>query len=174
MLRIGSALIPREHMTAQMTQRANPRRESFENITATQLVRLADAAPLGAGYRFELLRREDIAQLASSVREWFPDISVGGASRYLREEFYTEHVPCEGEATADHIVLVLRRCHVLAGMFACEIDRETQSVYAALGVAAPQHRGSNLAYAGITFTEELGRLAGMGFAFGLATLKYQF
>jgi len=161
-------------MTAQMIQRADPPRESCDIITAAQIVRLADAAPVGAGYRFELLRREDIAQLASSVREWFPGISVGGASQYLREEFYMEHVSCEGDPIADHIVLVLRRCHALAGMFACEIDRETQSVYAALGVAAPEHRGSNLAHAGIAFTEELGRLASMGFAFGLATLKYPF
>jgi hypothetical protein len=143
-------------------------------ITRDQVARLADAVPLAAGYRFELLQRDDIPALARSVRDWFPEISVGGASQYVSEDFYRQHALSEGDPIGDHIVLVLRSCSALAGMFACEIDPETQSVYAAVGVAAPKHRGANLAYAGISFTEELGRLAGMGFAFGMATLKHQF
>ena len=135
---------------------------------------LADGAAVGAGYRFELLRHDEVGSLVSSIAAWFPDIAVGGASRYLREDFYSRHVRFDDSKDADHVVLLLKSCHELAGMFACELDRETQSVYAALGVAAPEHRGSNLAQAGISLTEELGRMLGMGYAFGVATLKSRF
>src|SRR5262249_23036820 len=50
----------------------------------------------------------------------------------------------------------------------------TRSIYAGLGVAAPDHRGSNLACAGMTFVERVGRQLGMGFAFGTATLKHRY
>jgi hypothetical protein len=143
-------------------------------IPIDRLAMLADGAAVGAGYRFELLRHDEVGSLVSSIAAWFPDIVVGGASRYLREDFYSRYVRFDDSTDADHVVLLLKRCHKLAGMFACELDRETQSVYAALGVAAPEHRGANLAQAGISLTEELGRMLGMGYAFGVATLKSRF
>ena len=44
--------------------------------------------PLPEGYRAERLRRSDISALIAAIREWHPDISVGAASCYLREDFY--------------------------------------------------------------------------------------
>jgi hypothetical protein len=44
-------------------------------------------------------------------------------------------------------------------------------VHARLGVAAPKHRGARLAQAGMRFIEEIGRRMGMGFVYGMATLK---
>ena len=108
------------------------------------------------------------------VRDWYPDINVGGASRYLREQFYFDEVLFTDDPQHDNIVLLLKQDDELVGMFASEFDCETQSVYAALGIAAPAHRGSNLAHAGIAFTERLGTVASMGFAFGMATLKNPF
>jgi hypothetical protein len=44
-------------------------------------------------------------------------------------------------------------------------------VHARLGVAAPAHRGAQLAFGGIAFTETAARRLGMGIVYGMATLK---
>ena len=48
---------------------------------------LVGGMPLGEGYRFELLKRTEVGALIGFIKTWFPDISVGGASCYLRNEF---------------------------------------------------------------------------------------
>ena len=47
---------------------------------------------LPEGYRFELLQRAEIPGLIGAINAWFPDISVGSASCYLREGFCGEEV----------------------------------------------------------------------------------
>jgi hypothetical protein len=132
---------------------------------------LAKRMPLADGYRLEPLQRAEIRTLIGFIETWFPDISVGGASCYLREQFYAEKVFFEDGAARDVLVLLLKHGDELAGMFSCERDLDTLSVHARLGVAALQHRGANLAQAGMTFTEEIGRRMGMGLVYGMATLK---
>lgn len=140
-------------------------------MNAADIAPLITWAPLADGYHFDLLDRTDIGTLISFVETWFPDIRVGGASCYMREDFYAKKVFFDDARRGDVLVLLLKRVEELAGMFSCEFDGETLSVYAGLGVVAPQHRGANLAQAGITFTEAIGRRMGMGLAYGMATLK---
>lgn len=60
-----------------------------------------------------------------------------------------------------------------------EADRRAQGLGQAavdaressLGAVAPAHRGAHLARAGLGFSEHLARALGMGFVFGMATLK---
>ncbi len=136
-----------------------------------KIEQLAARMPLAKGYHFELLTRAEIGPLVDFIETWFPDIKVGGASCYLRARFYTEKVFLEDTPERDVFVVLLKRGDELAGMFSCERDLDTRSLYAALAVAAPQHRGANLAQAAMTFTEEIGRQMGMGFIHGMATLK---
>jgi hypothetical protein len=149
-------------------------KQGFAMIGAAEVTHLAARAPLGHGYRFELLNAADGAMLATRVREWYPAISVGGASHYTSEEFYAKQALFDDAATADFVVLTLRRGDELAGLYACEPDNKTQGIYASIGIVSPDHRGSNLAHAGICFTAELGTLLGMGFAYGMATLKTRY
>ena len=142
-------------------------------IAAADIARLAAGAPLAEGYRFALLDRAEIGALVSFIAEWLPDISVGSASCFLREEFYIQKVLFPDAPDRDSLVLLLKQGDDLAGMFSCELNHETLSVYAALGVAAPRHRGANLAHAGMTFAEAVGRHTGMGFIYGMATLRSQ-
>jgi len=135
------------------------------------IARLAADAPVADGYRLALLEHAQISALVSCMTEWFPHIGVGSASHFLREDFYREEVFLPEAPDRDNLVLLLKQGDDLAGMFSCEFDQETMSVYAALAVAAPRHRGANLAHAGMLFTEAVGQLAGMGFAYGLATLR---
>jgi hypothetical protein len=133
--------------------------------------RLARQAPLAAGYRFELLDRSEVGVLIDFIATWIPEIRVGAASGFLREDFYAEQVHFGEGSERDVLVLLLRHGRELAGMFACERNRDTLSMYAALGVVAARHRGAQLARAGLAFTEALGRLLGVGLAYGMATLR---
>ena len=132
---------------------------------------LAARMPLAEGYRFEMLRRAELGALIAAIEAWFPDISVGGASCYLRPAFYAEKVFLADGPERDGLVMLLKHGDELAGMFSVERDPDTLAVYARLGVAAPHHRGARLAQTGLTFTEAYGRRLGLGLAYGMATLK---
>ncbi len=132
---------------------------------------LATRLPLGEGYRLELLKRTEIGALIGFIEAWFPDIRVGSASCYLRDEFYAQKVHFDAATQRDVLVLLLKHGDELAGMFSCERDRDTLSMHARLGVAAAGHRGANLAQAGMALTEAIGHRMGMGLAYGMATLK---
>lgn len=140
-------------------------------ITAADIARLAADAPLAEGYRFVPLEHAEIGTLVGCITEWLPNMSVGSASCYLREEFYRQKVFLPDAPGRDSLVLLLKQGDELAGMYSCQLNFETLSAYAALGVVAPQHRGANLAHAGMMFTEAVGRHTGMGFIYGMATLR---
>jgi hypothetical protein len=140
-------------------------------IHPTDIVRLAAEAPLGEGYRLVLPARDEIGELVSCIAKWIPDIRVGGASCFLSEEFYRNQVIFPDAPDRRTLVVLLKQGDELAGMFSCEFDFSAQSVYAALCAAAPEHRGSHLAYAGITFTEAIARHMGAGFIYGMATMR---
>jgi len=140
-------------------------------MDAMQIQQLAAMAPLAKGYRFEMIARSEVALLVGLLADWFPDISVGSASCYLREEFYEQMVYFKDGPPRDVLVLLLKHEDETVGMFSCLRDAETLSAYARLGVAAPGHRGTNLAFAGLLFVEALGRRLGLGYAWGMATMK---
>jgi GNAT superfamily N-acetyltransferase len=132
---------------------------------------VAASAPLAEGYRFELLARREVGEVIAFIDRWFPDIRVGSASGYLREDFYASQVVFEDARERDVLVMLLKRGDEPAGVFTCERNRDTLSLYAGVGLAAPEHRGSGLAQAGLAFAEEAGRRMGLGFAYGMATLR---
>ena len=96
-----------------------------------KIEQLAARMPLAKGYHFELLTRAEIGPLVDFIETWFPDIKVGGASCYLRARFYTEKVFLEDTPERDVFVVLLKRGDELAGMFSCERDLDTRSLYAA-------------------------------------------
>ena len=126
---------------------------------------------LPEGYRFELLARPGIPALVRFIEKWFPDISVGVASRYVRHDFYADNVTLEGEAQKDILVVLIKRGKDLAGLFSCERDRDALALYAGLAVIAPAHRGAHLSRTCIKLVEAIGRRMGMGLVYGMATLK---
>jgi hypothetical protein len=135
---------------------------------------MAAGVPLPEGYRFELLKRCDIAEVVDSIKAWFPDISVGSASVYLQGDFFGEKVSLAGEADKadkDVLVVLLRAGHNLAGLFSCERDLDTLSLYGRLAVVAPKQRGAGLCRKCIMLAEFIGQRIGMGMIYGMATLK---
>jgi len=126
---------------------------------------------LPEGYRFEQLGRSDIPVLIEAIREWHPDIAVGIASCYLRENFYTEKVFLKDEVQKDLYVVLIMRGDELAGMGSWEREPDALTLYAKLGIIAPAHRNLKIAGRTMEFSENLGRAMGAGFVYGLATLK---
>jgi hypothetical protein len=127
--------------------------------------------PLPQGYRFELLKRSEIAELIGFMKAWFPDGSVGAASCYMREDFLCEKVFFAGERERDVLVVLIKRDHELAGFFSCDRDLDTLALYARLGVIAPQHRGARLIQNCIALGEAIARGMAMGMIYGMATLR---
>jgi hypothetical protein len=142
--------------------------------TAADISRLAAAAPLTAGYRFELLGRNEIGAVIEVLHAWYRDVSVGSAACHFDACYYENEVLFEDSPHRDAIVLTLKRDAGLVGMFSCKLDQPTRSIYAGLGVAAAEHRGASIAHAGIVFVEALALHLGMGFAYGMATLKHPY
>jgi len=127
--------------------------------------------PLASGYRCELLQDHEISAIPAAVKAWFPEISVGSASCYMREDFFRDHVYLPGGPEKDVLVVLIRKEAELAGLFSCERDLNTLSLYAKLGVVAPGHRGMGLSNAILLLAESIGRDAGMEMIYGMATLK---
>lgn len=132
---------------------------------------IAAMAPLAPGYRFELLQRSEVAALIGAIAQWYPDISVGSASCFLREDFYTEKVFLAGETERDFIVILFKRDDELAGMLSIERDCEAMTLYGRLGIIAPVHRGAHLSLNILQVLEPIGQAMEMGFVYGMATLK---
>jgi hypothetical protein len=147
---------------------------TLHSSLAADIERLAAAAPLTAGYRFELLRRDEACELIVALRSWYRDISVGSASHYFDENYYEDKVFFSDSPQRDAIVLTLRRDAGLVGMFSCQLDLGTRTIYAGLGVVASEHRGAGIAHAGIVFVEQLAEHLGLGFIYGMATLKHPY
>lgn len=126
---------------------------------------------LPEGYRVEPLRRSEIPALVAAITDWHPDISVGIASCYLRQDFYRDKACLEGEPDKDLLVIVIKCGDELVGMGSWEREQDALSLYARFGAIAPRHRGAKLAVRAMEFGESLARAMGAGFIYGLATLK---
>ena len=126
---------------------------------------------LARGYRCTLLEPNEIPALIGAVKAWFPEIKVGAASCYMREDFFRDEVFFAGQPEKEVLVVVIKKGDELAGMFSCERDRDALSLYARLGAIAPEHRGKRLGRAFPALAEAIGRASGMGMAYGMATLK---
>jgi len=128
-------------------------------------------APLPDGYRYAALKRAEVPALIEYIRQWHPDIAVGGGSCYLREDFYAASVCLDDETGKDVFVGVFKRADELVGMWSWERIPDTLSLYGRLIVIAPAHRDAKLASRVMPLAELAGRAMGAEFLFGLATLK---
>lgn len=123
------------------------------------------------GYHNVLLTRADIPVLIESIRHWHPDIAVGVASCYLREEFYAEKVCLDGQRERDVIVVLTKHGDELVALGSWEREPDALTLYARFGAISPEHRGAKLAVRAMEFGERLARSMGAGFIYGMATLK---
>ncbi len=135
---------------------------------------LSRSVPLPPGYRFEIPRHADIAQVIEAVRNWFPNVEVGAASCFLRPEFYARRVHLadsqDAGATPDVLVILAFHGDELAAVYAGQIDVDARIATARLAVIAPRHRGVQLGTAAPRLIEAGGRAMSMDLACFMATL----
>lgn len=132
---------------------------------------LPTLVPLPAGYSFEPLSRANIATLIAAIKVWHPDIAVGIASCYLREEFYHNRVFLDGEAQKDVWVVLFKFNDEVVGVWSLEREAEALAIYGRLVIVAAAHRGAKLAGSVMMGSEDMGRWMGAQFLYGMATLK---
>lgn len=102
---------------------------------------------------------------------WHPDIAIGVASCYMREDFYTDKVFLDGEVEKDVIVLLVKYHNEVVCLGSWEREQDGLTLYARFGAVAPEHRGVKLAVRAMELGESMGRGMGAGFIYTLATLK---
>lgn len=133
---------------------------------------MTSACPPAAGYRYEVLRQETVPELIAALSAWQPGWSVGAASLYLREGYYKSSVFLENGPEQNVFVMLIRHGDELAGMLSQERVVDALSLYAALVVLAPAHRGSKTLFQG-DYLEEMAKLMGLEFIYTLVTLKHR-
>lgn len=136
--------------------------------TIDEMVKLV---PLPNGYRFAQLDRANIAPLIAAIKVWHPDIAVGIASCYLREDFYHSRVCIEGEDEKDIYVYSIWFNNELVGMWSVEREVEALALYARLIVVAPAHRGAKVSGMLSVAYENAGRAMGAEFLYAMVTLN---
>lgn len=136
--------------------------------TIDEMVKLV---PLPKGYRFAQLDRANIAPLIAAIKVWHPDIAVGIASCYLREDFYHSRVCIEGKDEKDIYVYSIWFNNELVGMWSVEREVEALAIYARLIVVAPAHRGAKVSGMLSVAYENVGRAMGAEFLYAMVTLN---
>ena len=143
----------------------------MEWVTVEELAR---SVPLPPGYRFEILRRDDVPAVIGALRAWFPNIEVGAASCFLRPDFYSQRVhlsdSARADAACDMLVVLARFGDELVAVYAGQIDADARVATARLAVIAPHHRGVQLGTAAPRLIEAGGRVMGMDLACFMGTL----
>lgn len=129
---------------------------------------------LPVGYRFEQLGRAHVAPLIASLKAWHPSISVGVASCYLREDFYSDRVCLDGDVDKDVWVARIMFGEEMVGVWSFEREIDSLAIYGRLLVVAPAHRGAGLSVHTLAGAENLARAMGAAFIYGLATLQHTY
>jgi hypothetical protein len=132
---------------------------------------LTASVPPPDGYRYELLRRSDVAALVNALDDWFPGLAVGNASCFLREDFYANHVFFDQSADHDFFVVIFKQGDEWAGILSVEREKDSQVLYGRVGAISKPHRGAGLSKLFPPLIEAMGDAMGMGMVYGLATLK---
>ena len=127
--------------------------------------------PLPPGYQFERFELGHVADLITSIKAWYPEISVGVNSGYLREDYYLNRVYLEGKNDRDIIVFPITFKGKLIGMWSLEREIDSLALYGRIVIIAYEHRGANLAGIILKGADALGQSMGAAFIYALATLR---
>lgn len=127
--------------------------------------------PLPPGYCLEQFELGHVADLIAGIKTWYPEISVGVNSGYLREDYYLNRVYLEGKNDCDIIVFPITFQGKLIGMWSFEREVDSLAIYGRVLIIAQEHRGANLGGILLKGTEALGQFMGAAFMYALATLR---
>jgi GNAT superfamily N-acetyltransferase len=126
---------------------------------------------LPPGYRYAQFGRADIAPLISSLKAWYPSMTAGANSCYLREDFYLKRVGLDGDVDHDVIGIRIMRGEALAGFWSFEREVDSLAIWGRLLVVAPEHRGAKVSVHALSGAEGIGRAMGAAFLYAFAPLS---
>jgi RimJ/RimL family protein N-acetyltransferase len=132
---------------------------------------LATMISLPAGYRFEQVGHVHVAPVIAALKSWYPGISAGVSSCYLREDFYRHRVCLDDDPDKDIWVVRIMFGEELAGVWSFEREVDSLAIYGRILVVAPVHRGTRLSVHLLQGTESIGRAMGAAFIYALASLQ---
>ncbi len=134
---------------------------------------IVSACPLPEGYAYQILRQEDISEVACAVLDWQPTWRVGSASAFTQASFYREKAFVDGGGPRDVFVLLIRAGEELAAVLPMESLPEARTLYGSLAVVEPSHRGSLVPRMRGDYLEAVARLVGLEFIYAMATLRHK-
>lgn len=129
---------------------------------------------LPAGYSVQVLRSEHLAAVTAALPQWYPDITFGMNSVFLREGFYRERVCLDGARDRDVLVLTVWHSDELVLVYAVEREVDSLAVWGRVVAVAPQHAGQGLTRRMMEGMEEHGRRMGAAFLYAMVTLRHRF
>lgn len=129
---------------------------------------------LPRGFALQALRAEHVALVVAALQRWYPDITFGVNSCFLREDFYRERVCLDGAIDKDVIVTTVWHGDELVGVWAGERETDSLALWGRVVVIAPQHAGTGLTPRINAGMEEAGRRMGAAFIYALVTLKHPY
>jgi len=132
---------------------------------------LANQVPLPSGYRFAPVDSASLVALIAALKSWYPEVSVGSNSGYLREDFYRERVCLDGRRDRDIYATRILHGDELAGFWTFEREVDALALYGRLIVVAPAHREARLTAHALAGAENVARTMGAAFIYAFATLK---
>ncbi len=128
---------------------------------------------LPAGYSVQALRSEHLAGVTAALPEWYPDITFGVNSVFLREDFYRERVCLDGALDKDVIMLTLWHGDELVGVWSSEREADSLVLWGRVVAVAPPHAGQGLTRRITEGMEECGRRMGVAFIYAMVTLRHR-
>jgi hypothetical protein len=136
-----------------------------------QTLPLIDMPP---GFAVQPVRSPHIAAVTAALAQWYPDITYGVNSCFLREDFYRQRVCLDGAVDKDVVVLTVWHGDELIGLWSGEREVDSLALWGRLVVIAPAHVRSGLTRRINAGMEEAGRRMGAAFIYAMVTLKHRF
>lgn len=124
------------------------------------------------GYKVELLQRNEISSVCSSIKQWYPDIVVGAESRHLEPLFYEDVVFFDPDKlNRDVVAFTYKKANEIVGFLSLEINDGSRTLTALMGVISPAERGAKLGHLNFEIMDTLAKVLGVELLYGYATLK---
>lgn len=102
---------------------------------------------------------DQVPELISKLKEWYPAIQVGMESRHLSLEYYTDNSVLidKGRGKLNLPLLVQSKEGVTIGFISFQAEPAARNLTSPLGIVNPNYRGKGIAYFGPNLLEAIGK-----------------
>lgn len=114
-----------------------------------------------------------VPELISKLKEWYPAIQIGMESRHLSLEYYNDNCVLvdQGKGKVNLPLLVQSKDGVVIGFISFQADAAARNLTSPLGVVNPSYRGKGIAYFGPNLLEAIGKELKYSLVYYFVTLE---